>query len=218
LAKGDEDMSAEIDNFIMEIILTGINYEHQATSVSGAAMTKSPPRNLFLGAPQARLFSTYVSHPSPYQEPLFRRLIRLTIEELEKESDLLDQSTDRVGDIAAEIMDLERFLWSSSLPTAAYGQFFLKPVGPPPASTFAPTSVSTPAPPPAATPITPLPASVKDWLTELDLAEYWPLFERNGFGRPDALLGLDENDLTSLGVLRGHQKIILRKVKEFGGR
>jgi len=115
LAEGDENRSAEIDNFIMEIILTGMRYIHRETSISGATMLTSPPGNLlFPGAPQTRLFSTYASHPSPYQEPLFRRLIQLRIEELEKEVDLPNQTDQRIADIASIIVDLEYFLRRST--------------------------------------------------------------------------------------------------------
>lgn len=76
--EGDENQSSEIDNLIMEIVSTGLDYTHHGGTMPAMPAMHFSPKSSF-GVPPARLYSTCARSPSPYQNPLFRHLIGLHV-------------------------------------------------------------------------------------------------------------------------------------------
>jgi hypothetical protein len=59
-----------------------------------------------------------------------------------------------------------------------------------------------------------LPTSMEEFLEQLKLVVYWPVFREKGFDELDSLEDLDEGTLNEMGVALGHKGRILRRVKE----
>jgi hypothetical protein len=55
---------------------------------------------------------------------------------------------------------------------------------------------------------------MEEFLQQLKLEVYWPIFQEKGFDELDSLEDLNEGALNEMGVALGHKGRILRRVKE----